>query len=171
MTDNDSNYYANAEIEALRRTLDCVRQITLDFEDMAARRRMDNAELAVLSGELRQMGGNGALTVHPALAAAFQDIEQSIARRKALAKELVQAASNFAQQLINWARALNERQSRQTLSAPALPLTGAADATLKAPPLTKPPPLESPNTAVPFRRPKVYINSIARPRRAFSQST
>ncbi len=146
MTDNDSNYYANAEIEALRRTLDCVRQITLDFEDMAARRRMDNAELAMLSGELRQMGGNGALTVHPALAAAFQDIEQSIARRKALAKELVQAASNFAQQLIKWATALKEQQSRQTLSAPALPITGAADATLKAPPLTKPPPLESPST-------------------------
>jgi hypothetical protein len=146
VSNNDSDYHANAEIEALKRTLDCVRQITRDFENMAARRRLDNAELAVLSGELRQMGGNGALTVHPSLAAAFQEIEQSMARRKALAKELVQAASNFAQQLIKWAAALKERQSRQTLSAPAPAITGAADATLEAPPLTKPPPLESPNT-------------------------
>jgi len=69
-----------------------------------------------------------------------------MARRKALAKELVQAASNFAQQLIKWATALKERQSRRTLSAPALAITGDAEATLEAPPLTKPPPLESPRT-------------------------
>ena len=82
------------------------------------------------------MGANASLTPHPALAGAFQDIEQSMARRKALGKELCQAASNFAQELIRWAEALEKRkQQRQhllqepaLLLAPSVPLLTGGNA-------------------------------------------
>ena len=136
MSESHSNNPTDPDIENLKRTLVGVRQITREFDNMAARRRMDNAELALLSEELRLMGGNAPLTPHPALAGAFQDIEQSMARRKALGKELCQAASNFAQELIRWAEALEKRkQQRQhllqepaLLLAPSVPLLTGGNA-------------------------------------------
>lgn len=121
---SDSQNATDPEIGDLKQTLVCVRQITRDFNAMADRRRMAGAELALLSEELGRMGGNASLTPHPALAGAIQELEQSMARRKALGKELCQAASNFAQQLIRWAEALEKRkQQKPALSAaPSIPI-------------------------------------------------
>jgi len=102
MSESHSNNPTDPDIENLKRTLVGVRQITREFDNMAARRRMNNAELALLSDELRRMGSNASLTPHPSLVGAFQEIEQSMARRKARRKELCQAASSFAQELIKW---------------------------------------------------------------------
>lgn len=147
MTDNQSNLRAGANAESLRGMLECVRQITRDFENMAARRRMDGAELAGLSGELGQTGGNVATAQSVAIVAALQEIEQGVARRKALGKELCQAASGFAEALIKWVNAVKERRSLGVPPKLVMAAAAAADAEVEAPPLTGPP-LEIPGTPV-----------------------
>jgi len=131
MSDNHSNNLADSEREDLELTLACVGQITREFDNMTSRLRMDNAEIAMLSAELQRLGGSGSRSASPAgrgdsaLAAGFEEIEQSLARQRALGKVLCDAASTFAQELVRWGEDLERREQQQEtalLSSPSLPI-------------------------------------------------
>jgi len=128
MSDNHSN---DPEYQDLQNTLACAREITRTFDNMTVRLRLDKLDLATLSGELGRLGNRGpanpgSIVVPAPYQGAFQEIDQSLARRKALGKELVNAAATFAQELIRWAEALEKRKQQQQapalLLAPSVPL-------------------------------------------------
>ena len=111
MSDNYSNSPARADLE---QTVACVGQITREFDTMTARLRMDNAEIAVLAEGLRHPDNRSpANPGSVALPATFQEMDQSLARQKALGKELVDAAATFAQELVKWAEELEKREQRR----------------------------------------------------------
>lgn len=152
MNDTQSDNPTDPDWEDMEQTLACVEQMTREFDNMIAQSRMDNAQIATMSEELQCMAGGkspGSSPTgrgDPVPLTAFQKIEQSLARVEAMGKEMCQAASAFAQELINWVEELGKRASRHSQRDAGLAATVAVGATLDAPPLTRPP-LESASTA------------------------
>lgn len=97
----------------LKQTLDCVKQITRDFESLTAQLKRDNAMIATLSMQSQRSGGRTPANQQPtALPPVLQGVAQSLARQKALGKQLINDVAVFAEALNRWAQDL-ERQKQQ----------------------------------------------------------
>jgi hypothetical protein len=114
MSAKPSNSPASPARQDLEQTLACVGRITRQFDVMTEHLKRDNDEIAALSEKYRSRGGGspknpGRIAPTPAL----QEIEQSLARKKALGKELCDAAAIFARELIKWAEGIEKSEARQ----------------------------------------------------------
>jgi hypothetical protein len=117
---NDTDRLANPDFDDLEQTLACVGQIAREFDGMSTRFRMETAGIVQLAEDLRRMGGTSdgssnrfrSPQAHgdSSLAAVHQEIEQSLRRKKALGKELCQAAATFARELARLPEDLRGRQ-------------------------------------------------------------
>ena len=116
MSTNDSSTQARG-VEQIRASLE---RITRDFDNMIGRMRMDNARIRMLSDRLPPLA-NRSQSKHGSAAtpAGWQSFIESQARQKAAGKELVAAASAFAQELIQWAERMKQRQQEQAGEAAA----------------------------------------------------
>jgi hypothetical protein len=128
MSDNQTNNPADAEYEDLRKTLDCVEQITREFENMSVQLRTNTAQMDLLTAQLSRRGARATATpsrfANPKadpykLLPGLREVEQSFARQTAQGKQLCQTASTFAQALTAWAEDLEKRKSRHHAGKPA----------------------------------------------------
>ena len=114
MSDDLSN---DPESTDLKQTLDYVKQITRDFESLTAQLKRDSTRLATLSMPSQKSGdrtsGNQQTT---ALPTALQGVAQSLAKQKALGKQLINDVVVFAEGLSRWAQDLERQQQRDNLS-------------------------------------------------------
>ena len=110
MSDDSSNDSGSTD---LKQTLDCLHEITRDFESLTAQLSRDSAMIATLSMQSQRSSGrapaNQQTTALPAL---LEGVAQSLARQKALGKQLINDVAVFAAALIRWAQDL-ERQKQQ----------------------------------------------------------
>src|SRR5581483_141672 len=114
MSTNDSSTQARG-MEQIRASLE---RITRHFDNMIGRMQMDNATIRMLSDRLPPLAHRGqSKPASAAIPAGLQSFIESQARQKAAGKELVAAASAFAQGLIQWAEQMKQRQQEQAREA------------------------------------------------------
>jgi len=113
-----------SEREDFDQTLATVDQITREFDNMTSRLIMDNAQITALSEALQKRERTARTydsipsSSQPArqdhtLTAALQQIDQSMAAQNALGKDLCDAATDYANNLILWAESLDKRMQNQ----------------------------------------------------------
>ncbi len=117
----------------MEKTVACVKQMTRDFDAMAARRRQQTAEIIKLTEQLQRMGDGGSRGAtrfqspagrgDSASDAGLQQIEQSFIRQKARGKDLCEAVSAFAKALVARAEDLEKRRRQQAAELSAAPST------------------------------------------------
>jgi hypothetical protein len=129
MSDDSSNDSGSTD---LKQTLEGVNQITRDFETLTAQLNRDSAMIATLSMQSQRSGGrtpaNQQTSAVPAL---LQGVAQSLARQKALGKQLINDVAIFAEALNRWAQDLERhKQQRYNLSpVPSMPVLSGGNET------------------------------------------
>jgi hypothetical protein len=118
MSDNSS---LTQESDNLARTLASVEQITREFDNMSFQLRTNTAQLDLLTARLAKAGpgsnrASSRFATPPAnlskLMPGLEQVRQSFARQDVLGKQLCQAASNFANELVRWTEDLEKRRSQ-----------------------------------------------------------
>ena len=138
---------SDPESADLKQTLDYVKQITQDFESPTAQLKRDNAMIAALSMQSQRSGGR--IPAHQqttALPAMVQGAAQSLARQKALGKQLINDVAVFAEALNRWAQDLerHKQQLRDSLSpAPSMPVLSGGNETTESEDTPTPDPHQS----------------------------
>jgi hypothetical protein len=119
MSDDSSNASGSTD---LKRTLDCVNQITRDFEILTAQLKRDRATIATLS--MQSQGSSGRTPANQQTTALPAGAAQSLARQKALGKQLIHDVAVFAAALNRWAQD-REKQKQQQMDnqSPAPPVS------------------------------------------------
>jgi hypothetical protein len=144
MSDDSSNDSGSTD---LKQTLDYVNQITRDFESLTAQLRRDRAMIETLSMQFQRSSGRAPATRQTtALPALLEGVAQSLARQKALGKQLINDVAVFAAALIRWAQDLErqKQQQRDSLSpAPSVPVLSGEDETTESDDTPTPDPHQS----------------------------